>query len=315
MKMKEACRSTSLTERAIRIYLSKGLLVPRQVNGIIDFDDNDIRTLKDIATLRQRGFSIGQISDMLHDAAAISTMIDTRIDEARHAAAYEQETLDALRKVRSLQFHSTRDFVKQLDVQALPPMAPNFAQFDEIDEESLQLQMGVVAHELSKKERMRRRLRVYVACVGVLLAVGIAIGVFLASVRIDGYVPLSPCTVVEMRPRDPLTFYTERITLSMDGEWAREIVGQDVIALPAVVVRPVKEGQTLSNGVQLALKITNLDLIRMGISPLHSFRTQSEDVNSAWLKTIINAYFKQDDIESAKVWIGDIANKRPLFRR
>ena len=55
MKMKKACEATFLTERAIRLYISKGLITPRQVNGQIDFSPEDIILLQDIALFRQNG--------------------------------------------------------------------------------------------------------------------------------------------------------------------------------------------------------------------------------------------------------------------
>ena len=53
MKMKKACEATSLTERAIRLYIAKGLITPGQKDGLIDFSPEDIQHLRDISCLRQ----------------------------------------------------------------------------------------------------------------------------------------------------------------------------------------------------------------------------------------------------------------------
>jgi len=97
MKMKKACETTALTERAIRLYMKKKLISPRQCNGIIDFAGEDIQQLKDIALLRKFDFTIEQISSMIHDAASISDVILHRTESAHANSEHEENVHEVLK--------------------------------------------------------------------------------------------------------------------------------------------------------------------------------------------------------------------------
>lgn len=66
MKIKEAARETGLTEKAIRLYEEKGLIVPdtRLVAGRVfrDYSAATVEELRRIAVFRRAGFSLRQIS-------------------------------------------------------------------------------------------------------------------------------------------------------------------------------------------------------------------------------------------------------------
>ena len=68
MKIKEVCRETGLTDRAVRFYMEEGLISPAgyERNGRMYYEyyDKDIEQLKAIATLRKAGFSIEEIRQM-----------------------------------------------------------------------------------------------------------------------------------------------------------------------------------------------------------------------------------------------------------
>lgn len=71
MKIKEVCRLTGLSEKAIRYYIECGLISPSEyeVRGRIyrDYDENDVSELRDIISLRHLGFSIESISEIKND--------------------------------------------------------------------------------------------------------------------------------------------------------------------------------------------------------------------------------------------------------
>ncbi len=57
MQIKEVTARTGLTDRAIRLYIENGLVRPRQEFNYagrrsISFDEEDVRTLEAVATLR-----------------------------------------------------------------------------------------------------------------------------------------------------------------------------------------------------------------------------------------------------------------------
>ena len=71
--MKDVCRMTGLTEKAIRLYMEQKLVEPRMEEGVhrkaYYFNDTDIERLKDIAALRSAGFALADIKMMLDDPA------------------------------------------------------------------------------------------------------------------------------------------------------------------------------------------------------------------------------------------------------
>ena len=81
-KMKEVCQMTGLTEKAIRIYMDQKLVEPKIEEGVhrksYFFSENDIERLKDIATLRNAGFSIAEIKQMQDNPEQLSILIEER---------------------------------------------------------------------------------------------------------------------------------------------------------------------------------------------------------------------------------------------
>lgn len=66
MKIKDVIEKTELTDRAIRLYIENGLVSPLCSENYagrknIDFSEDDVESLKNIATLRKAGFSIAEI--------------------------------------------------------------------------------------------------------------------------------------------------------------------------------------------------------------------------------------------------------------
>lgn len=64
-KMKQVCEQTGLTEKAVRLYVQKGLVQPVVEEGLhknsITFTEKDIEELKQIAILRDADFSLAEI--------------------------------------------------------------------------------------------------------------------------------------------------------------------------------------------------------------------------------------------------------------
>ena len=79
MKIKEAARATGLTEKTIRYYESRGLVVPaaRELNGrsFRDYSEADVEALRTVATLRRARFSVEQIARMREDPSCIPDVV------------------------------------------------------------------------------------------------------------------------------------------------------------------------------------------------------------------------------------------------
>ena len=103
LKMKDVCQLTGLTERAVRLYVQEELIKPKIRDGIHNkayfFSAADIESLKDIATLRNAGFSIADIRLMLENPLNISRAVKAREEELEKEIKhlkYIQETLNYL---------------------------------------------------------------------------------------------------------------------------------------------------------------------------------------------------------------------------
>lgn len=87
MKIKEAAQVCGLTEKAIRLYESRGLLSPviEEKNGrcFREYDDANIRTLTTIAILRRADFSLEQIGEMISSPERISEIFAAYCDDIR----------------------------------------------------------------------------------------------------------------------------------------------------------------------------------------------------------------------------------------
>ena len=101
MRIKEVCEKTGLTDRAIRLYMENGLVVPKQEYNYmgrrsISFDEEDIRVLEDVATLRQAGFSIADIAQMQMDKSCLPERITEHRQKLSEEIKGKQRILDAL---------------------------------------------------------------------------------------------------------------------------------------------------------------------------------------------------------------------------
>ena len=110
MKIKEVIAKTDLTDRAIRLYIENGLVHPRfteNYNGRknIDFTEDDLKTLQNIATLRKADFSIAEIKSITEGSQNCKSVLeefiksksdkienDTKIVKALSPLLGEEET-------------------------------------------------------------------------------------------------------------------------------------------------------------------------------------------------------------------------------
>ena len=81
-KMKQVCQMTGLTEKAIRIYMDQKLITPKVEEGIhrnaYFFSETDVERLRDILALRNAGFSIAEIKQMLENPEMLSMLIEEK---------------------------------------------------------------------------------------------------------------------------------------------------------------------------------------------------------------------------------------------
>ena len=98
MRIKEAARRTGLTEKAIRYYENRGLVLPdtEERNGRTwrDYTEDHIRLLEAVAILRRAQFHVEEIDAILSDPGSIPEVLD-------EVGRRVEETYETLGRLRS----------------------------------------------------------------------------------------------------------------------------------------------------------------------------------------------------------------------
>lgn len=84
MRIKEVCKETGLTDKAVRFYINNQLINPDYSENYsgrrnYNFDDNDVQMLKMIALLRKYNFSISNIKEMQKNGEIIPEILENHI--------------------------------------------------------------------------------------------------------------------------------------------------------------------------------------------------------------------------------------------
>lgn len=104
MKIKEVIAQTGLTDRAIRLYIENELVTPSFSENYkgrksIDFSENDVKNLKNIATLRKAGFSIAEIKEIRQGGEKCRKAVTEFIDKTSERIEADKEILKSLQSV------------------------------------------------------------------------------------------------------------------------------------------------------------------------------------------------------------------------
>ena len=104
MKIKEVIEKTGLTDRAIRLYIDEGLIAPsigESYSGrkSIEFSQEDIERLKNVAMLRKAGFTIADIKSIVDDKSTIKSIVEKFIEQTEENIAHETEIVEKLKGI------------------------------------------------------------------------------------------------------------------------------------------------------------------------------------------------------------------------
>ncbi len=104
MKIKEVIEKTGLTDRAVRLYIDEGLVVPsidESYSGrkSIDFSESDVERLKNVAVLRKAGFSISDIRSMVDDKSTAKDVVEKFIEQTENNIAHETQIVEKLKGI------------------------------------------------------------------------------------------------------------------------------------------------------------------------------------------------------------------------
>lgn len=104
MKIKEVIEKTGLTDRAIRLYIDEGLIAPsigESYSGrkSIEFSQEDVERLKNVAMLRKAGFPIADIKSIVDDESTIKSIVEKFIEQTEENIAHETEIVEKLKGI------------------------------------------------------------------------------------------------------------------------------------------------------------------------------------------------------------------------
>lgn len=104
MKIKEVIEKTGLTDRAIRLYIDEGLIAPsigESYSGrkSIEFSQEDVERLKNVAMLRKAGFPIADIKSIVDDKSTIKSIVEKFIEQTEENIAHETEIVEKLKGI------------------------------------------------------------------------------------------------------------------------------------------------------------------------------------------------------------------------
>lgn len=122
MKISEVCARTGLTDRTVRFYIEKGLLKKsaQHINGrnCRDYDEDDIRILTNISTLRKAGFSIQDILDMQNKPEKVNRIITAHSERLQQAC---EEYEGIIKELKSINERGYLSWNKLADLLASQP--------------------------------------------------------------------------------------------------------------------------------------------------------------------------------------------------
>ena len=200
MKIKEICRKTGLTEKAVRYYVDNGLCTPREYESrerrYLDFTEENLTELKDTAVMRKLGFSIEDIRLMKTEGGKIGEVMERYIRSLSEELELKKKIYSSLSPKDWSGTGSLEELVPALSEALRADLAePDFSKFEE----------GVF-DDGAEPEYGRRKSLAKLGVVFVTYAV--IIGTAMALTTLPGLILLGLAAVIFMRVRaDYLTMY------------------------------------------------------------------------------------------------------------
>ncbi|KYO68582.1 MerR family transcriptional regulator [Thermovenabulum gondwanense] len=122
MLIKEVCKITGLTKKAIEYYEEKGLIAPKiEDNGYRNFSEEDVKRLKEISLLRKLGLNIAEIRSVLdkENRKCVLSKIKYQKDLEMEKTWRKQQLLNQLIEGKNLDeiFHQIEYIDKQQTIK------------------------------------------------------------------------------------------------------------------------------------------------------------------------------------------------------
>ncbi|MBR4888141.1 MAG: MerR family transcriptional regulator [Clostridia bacterium] len=145
MKIKQVCALTGLTPKAVRFYTEKGLLPRTEEKAygrtLREYTADDVRTLQDIVTLRESGFSVQEILTMQQSPAAVEPLAQARARALQEELDIGRTALQRLNTEtgRTGDWHNLARHLRPTG--ASPKAEPDFSRLED-EEEGVLLQLA-----------------------------------------------------------------------------------------------------------------------------------------------------------------------------
>lgn len=144
LKIKEVIEKTELTDRAIRLYMENGLIDPyckEAYNGRknIDFSEEDVEQLKNIALLRKAGFSIAEIKELQYGGESAKIAFTEFIEKTKENIEKNKTVLHLLESLENSEYISVKKICERLSVETI---------FEDVPEEDLKPSRGELAEKI-----------------------------------------------------------------------------------------------------------------------------------------------------------------------
>ena len=135
MKIKEICKKTGLTEKAVRYYVENGLCSPVEFESrdrkYLDFTEENLSELKDVAVMRRLGLSRDDIRRMKTDGGAVAGVMKGYTEALAEELALKNRIYAALSSKDYSGVRSLGELTPILaDALRPEPDAPDFSKFD-----------------------------------------------------------------------------------------------------------------------------------------------------------------------------------------
>lgn len=207
LKIKEVCEKTGLTERTVRFYVKQGLVEPKVTTvrnrAMLEFSEQDVQALCDVAVLRKMQFSIAQIILIQNQPNIIPEVVAAQ--KAELSAGVEDanaaiQALEAIGGTAPTSVSSLADALRTCTAAREIPESdrePNFARFENITESYKR--EAYLRFEKSEENRKKRRF----AIISVLSSAALVLASVLVTLGVTGQFPSGD--EAPFRPEDILS--------------------------------------------------------------------------------------------------------------
>ncbi len=160
MRIKEVCKETGLTDKAIRFYINNHLISPNYTENYsgrknYDFNESDVDALKKIAILRRYNFSVHDIKEMFDHNQSISVVLEKHLNKTKQSVEESSMILTNLNNA----YNSSISCVDELCDILSENLEPN--NFDIMN----------YIHSIWDKLKRKIPLLIVICCVGFLVAI------------------------------------------------------------------------------------------------------------------------------------------------